>query len=125
MRHHESEWPQAGEILRRRRFGRRPDAEVRLDKGLGVGDTFQVQAGGAYDMEVLLGEWPGGEFKAYLLIEKEGVEYRKDGKGNPILPIFKIAEGQPIASNGEAPVFDKTGPVWKAEKAPAGPSSTR
>ncbi len=91
-------------------------------KGLGVGDTFQVQAGSAYDMEVLLGEWPGGEFKAYLLIEKEGVEHRKDAKGNPLLPIFKVSEGQPIASNGEAPVFDKTGPVWKAEKAPAAPS---
>ena len=67
-------------------------------------------------MEVLLGEWPGGDFKAWLMIEKEGVEYEKDTKGNPILPIFKLAAGQPTHSGGEAPVFAKTGPVWKAEK---------
>jgi hypothetical protein len=67
-------------------------------------------------MEVLLGEWPGGDFKAWLLIEKDGVEYEKDGKGVPMLPIFKVAAGEVTRGGGEAPAFAKSGPVWKAEK---------
>jgi hypothetical protein len=67
-------------------------------------------------MEVLIGEWPGGDFKAWLMIEKEGVQYEKDAKGFPILPIFKLAEGHPQSGGSEAPVFARNGPVWKAEK---------
>ena len=85
-------------------------------KGLGVGDPVQVTAGESYPMEVLLGEWSGIDFKAWLLIEKDGEKYEKDPKGNPILPIFKLAAGEPMKSGGEAPVYAKTGPVWKAEK---------
>ena len=91
---------------------------ARLDFTLELGavtETVQVTGGQSYPMEVLIGEWPGGDFKAYLMIQKEGVEYEKDAKGNPILPIFKVASGQP-QSGGEAPVFAKSGPVWKAEK---------
>jgi hypothetical protein len=85
-------------------------------KGLGVGDPIQVNGGQSYPMEVLLGEWPGGDFKAWLLIEKEGADYEKDDKGQPKLPIFKLAPGEP-KGGGEAPVYAKTGPIWKAEKA--------
>jgi len=85
-------------------------------KGLGVGDPVQVTGGQSYPMEVLLGEWPGGDFKAWLLIEKDGVEYEKDGKGVPMLPIFKVAAGEVTRGGGEAPAFAKSGPVWKAEK---------
>lgn len=84
-------------------------------KGLGRGEPFQVTGGQSYPMEVLLGEWPGGDFKAWLLIEKDGAQYDKDTKGNPILPIFRLSDGTP-RSGGEAPVYDKKGPVWKAEK---------
>ena len=93
-------------------------------KGLGRGDAFQVTAGESYPMEVLIGEWPGGDFKAWLLLEKDGVQYPKDGKGNPILPIFKLAASDVPKPAVEAPVFAKEGPVWKAErpKADASPS---
>jgi hypothetical protein len=48
------------------------------------------------------------------------VQYEKDGKGVPILPIFKLAAGDVTRGGGEAPVFAKIGPVWKAEQsAPA------
>ena len=92
------------------------DPKMGWYKGLGVGDPIQVTGGQSYPIEVLLGEWPGGDFKAWLMIEKDGVQYEKDGKGNPILPIFKLAAGQPTRSGGEAPAFDKNGPAWKAEK---------
>jgi len=45
------------------------------------------------------------------------VQYEKDAKGTPILPIFKLAAGDVTRGSGEAPVFAKAGPVWKAEKA--------
>jgi hypothetical protein len=88
-------------------------------KGLGRGDAFQVNAGESYPMEVLVGEWPGGDFKAWLLLEKDGVQYEKDSKGNPILPIFKLQASEVPKPSVEAPVFAKQGPVWKAEKAKA------
>jgi hypothetical protein len=85
-------------------------------KGSGRGEPFQVTGGQSYPMEVMIGEWPGGDFKAWLLIEKEGVEYEKDSKGVPILPIFKLAPSDVPHPAGEAPLIAKTGPIWKAEK---------
>jgi hypothetical protein len=92
------------------------DPKMSWYKGLGVGDPFQVTGGQSYPMEVLLGEWPGGDFKAWLLIQKEGVEYEKDANGNPILPIFKLAPSARTSGGSEAPVVAKNGPIWKAEK---------
>ena len=98
--------------------------EVSLHQELDRRDAFQVTAGESYPMEVLIGVWPGGDFKAWLLLEKDGVQYSKDGKGNPILPIFKLAASDVPKPAVEAPVFAKEGPVWKAErpKADASPS---
>ena len=93
------------------------DPKMGWYKGLGRGEPFQVNGGESYPMEVLMGEWPGGDFKAWLLIEKDGVQYEKDSKGNPILPVFKLAASEVAHPTTEAPVFAKNGPVWKAEKA--------
>ena len=92
------------------------DPKMGWYKGLGVGEPVQVTGGQSYPMEVLMGEWPGGDFKAYLMIEKDGVQYEKDAKGNPILPIFKLAASEVAHAGCEAPPFAKNGPVWKAEK---------
>jgi hypothetical protein len=50
------------------------------------------------------------------MIEKDGVQYEKDAKGNPTLPIFKLAGSDVPHPVNEAPVFAKTGPIWKADK---------
>jgi hypothetical protein len=99
-------------------------ADMGWYKGLGRGEAFQVNAGESYPMEVLMGEWPGGDFKAWLMLEKDGAQYDKDSKGNPILPIFKLQASEVAKPAVEAPVFAKQGPVWKAEKpkAEASPS---
>ena len=101
-----------------------PSVGLKLDpknmgfyKGLGKGDPVQVTGGQSYPIDILIGEWPGGQFKVFLMLEKDGVEYEKDAKGNPILPIFKLAESTVAHPSTEAPVFAKVGPVWKAEKA--------
>jgi hypothetical protein len=92
------------------------DAKMGWYKGLGRGEPVQVNGGESYPIEVLIGEWPGGDFKAWLMIEKEGVQYEKDAKSNPILPIFKLSDSTVAHPASEAPVFAKSGPVWKAER---------
>ncbi len=92
-------------------------------KGLGMSDTFSVVAGNSYELEILIGERPGGQFKAYLLIEKVGAEYKKDNRGQPVLPIFKIAASEVPTGSPDAPVFEEDGPIWKAEKE-AGPAKS-
>lgn len=56
---------------------------------LGVGKWFTLRKGESVPMEVLLGERPGGQFGAYLLIEKKGEKYEMRGD-RPILPIFTV-----------------------------------
>lgn len=85
-------------------------------KGLGRGDAFQVKGGESYPIEIMIGEWPGGDFKAWLMLEQEGAKYDKDSHGNPILPIFKLAASTVSKPAVESPVFAQNGPVWKAEK---------
>ena len=68
-------------------------------------------------MEVLIGEQPGGFDFATLLQEVEGVQYDKDSRGNPILPVFRMSDAKP-ASNSPGRTFPPhrdDGPVWKAE----------
>ena len=57
-----------------------------------VGQWFDLEPGIPVNMEVLLGEIPGGSFCAYLLVEQEGEDYERNRSGLPILPVFKTAE---------------------------------
>ena len=57
-----------------------------------VGDWITLEPGVPLDMEVLIGEKPGGGYCAMLVVEVEGVEYEKGPQGNPILPMFKTSE---------------------------------
>jgi hypothetical protein len=57
-----------------------------------VGDWFELAPGTPVDMEVLIGEDPGGTYAAMLLVQQEGVDYPKNRDGAPILPVFKTAE---------------------------------
>ncbi len=57
-----------------------------------VGDWITLEPGVPQDMELIIGEVPGGGFVAMLAVEVQGVEYPKGPQGNPILPMFKTAE---------------------------------
>lgn len=57
-----------------------------------IGDWFHLTKGKPTDIEVVIGEQPGGIFYCRLLIEQDGVEYPKGKDGSPILPIFKTQE---------------------------------
>ncbi|MGI8431587.1 MAG: hypothetical protein ACR2MW_04755 [Chthoniobacterales bacterium] len=81
------------------------------------GPAVSAQVGNFYDMEILIGEQPGGEFFADLLIEKDGAKYEKEGHGSPVLPIFRVADGKmpALKSNQPIPPYQKDGPIWRAE----------
>jgi len=57
-----------------------------------VGDWITLDPGVPLDMEVVIGEVPGGGFCAMLTVEVEGSEYEKNKQNGPILPMFKTAE---------------------------------
>ncbi|MBN2162399.1 MAG: hypothetical protein JXR25_08615 [Pontiellaceae bacterium] len=61
---------------------------------LAVGDWITLKAGQRVDMEVLIGEIPGGAFNCRLLVEMDGGDYRtvdSDAGPRDVLPIFKTA----------------------------------
>lgn len=60
--------------------------------GMVIGDWFHLTKGKPTDMEVLIGEQPGGIFYCRLYIEQDGVDYPKGKDGQPILPIFKTQD---------------------------------
>lgn len=85
-------------------------------QGLGIGTRFYASANTSYDIEILVGEQPGGQFKAWLMLMKVGKDYEKDAGGEPKLPIFRLADGPPPEVHGEAPAFDPNGPVWRGSE---------
>ena len=91
---------------------RGPTAEV------AIGDSFDVSSSEHYEMEVLIGELPGGQFSVFLQLEKEGVEYAKDSAGCSILPLFKLAASEAAAKGDNMPEIakDTSWSIWKAEK---------
>lgn len=65
---------------------------------------------------MLIGERRGGKVLFCLMLEDEGVEYQKDSKGNPILPIFRLTgEPLPALENGQTlPPYEPLGPICKS-----------
>ncbi len=84
-----------------------------------VGDWITLKAGEPQNMEVIIGEVPGGAFCSMLVVEVEGVEYERNRQGAPILPMFKTTEPtidliDAISAHlveGEASIT--TGPVFR------------
>ncbi|MDF7801985.1 hypothetical protein P4C99_21090 [Pontiellaceae bacterium B1224] len=83
------------------------------------GDWIELKAGVPLQMDVVLGEQPGGNFCAMLLVEEEGVEYETNPQNQPLFPIFRTAPTTHDTADaimehlveGEADVFG--GPVFQ------------
>ena len=82
--------------------------------------AIHVEAGNFYNIEIVIGDH-GGQTNTCLLFEQEGVEYAKDGKGNPILPPFRVANNKlPPTPPKMTPLkVMEDGPIWSAEAEPA------
>ena len=89
-----------------------PNGARAANGSLHPGDWFTVGANEIIDLDVIIGERPGGEFNAFLMIEKKGESYQSDGEGHSILPIFQVAPYQTPGGGGE-PKFAVGYPVWK------------
>ncbi|NLX25180.1 MAG: hypothetical protein GXY61_04350 [Lentisphaerae bacterium] len=65
------------------------------NNGMVIGDWVKLEKGKPVDIDIVIGEIPGGEFLARLLIEQKGKTYRMVGSGagrRPVLPVFKTVE---------------------------------
>lgn len=95
----------------------KPAAKPTLKAANGMltfGDWIPLKKDEPVDLDVLVGERPGGSFCAFLLYEKEGVEYPKTPDGQPMYPVFQLAP----AAIPEGPVkshapFSLSPTVWR------------
>jgi hypothetical protein len=86
-------------------------------EGFPVSAPLQLRKDQFYDIQIMVGEAPGGEFNAFLLFEQEGVTYKQTAKGTPILPLFRVANSKTETSNA-GPPFMEDGPIWRASPPP-------
>ena len=73
----------------------RQEEDFKYNMGFGsaaIGLWFELEPGVPVEMQVLIGEIPGGNFCARLVVEKEGEDYPKNRDGMPVLPVFKTAK---------------------------------
>jgi hypothetical protein len=77
------------------------------------GDWIPLKKDEPVDLDVLVGERPGGQFCAFLLYEKQGANYPKDASGRTRYPIFQLSSFQtPPTPSDRAPAFSEGRP-WR------------
>jgi hypothetical protein len=76
------------------------------------GDWIQLQEGQPYEMDVLIGEYPGGQFGAWLMVERKDYSYEKTANGSPILPLFRVSNVKMPAVDVGCPPYDKRDIEW-------------
>jgi hypothetical protein len=86
-----------------------------LNNRIQAGDWMELNSNRIYNLDVIIGERPGGLCDAFLLVEKQGEHYEMTPEG-PILPIFQVAPYDTPVPNlpKHAPLFTTGGPVWKS-----------
>jgi hypothetical protein len=86
------------------------------DAFLWVGLPLHLQAGNPVELEVLIGEQPGGYSNYYLLMQRDETTYPIQDNKTPLLPIFQL-DSQPIQAHGNYPPFLTTPAPWKSAPA--------
>ena len=59
---------------------------------LSFSDWIPLRKDQIIDLDVLIGERPGGTFGGFLLYEKQGAAYPVDANNQPMLPIFQLVK---------------------------------
>jgi hypothetical protein len=75
------------------------------------GDWVKLREGELIDFDLAIGERPGGRVGFMLMVEEQGVDYRKAADGRPILPLFTTA---PLSSEEKDRVVREFG-SWEFE----------
>jgi hypothetical protein len=81
------------------------------------GSDFPVTGGVPVDMEIIIGEEPGGWFNACLFVVNISKTYPFNKDGEPIFPPFEIGAGPSIYEGVHPPVNDNREP-WQLWQAP-------
>lgn len=68
-----------------------PGPVVSANKYSKYGDWIDLKANEPVDLDIILGERPGGKFQAIVLYEKKGETYPLNTKGQAVLPLFQLA----------------------------------
>lgn len=72
------------------------------------GHWMELRADRPVDIDILIGERPGGVFSAVLLYQKKGETYPRTAKGEILLPLFQVA-ALPTSDTG----FLTDRPPWR------------
>jgi len=82
---------------------------------LTAGDWIPLTANQPIDLDILIGEHPGGQFCAFLLYEKQGASYpvSTGAKPHPILPLFQVAPYDGVLPAKEGAEVSINQEFWK------------
>lgn len=75
------------------------------------GDWITLKEGEVVDLDVMIGERPGGQFGAWLMVEEQGVTYPP----GPVLPVFQLAAHPLPEESRDVPKASAAKPeeLWK------------
>ena len=93
-----------------------PPGAQAADDNLIPGDWITLKDTDIIDLDVIIGERPGGLFNAFLMVEKRGATYTTDKSGHNIFPIFQVAPYDTPAHHDVnwEPDFAIGFPTWKS-----------
>ena len=77
--------------------------------GLTTGQWIKLRRGESLDLDIAIGECPGGKVGFVLMVEEKGVQYRTGSNGAKILPLFTT---QPITQTSRDRIT-KDFPNWE------------
>ena len=80
---------------------------------LRVGDSFDADTAEPLKIDVILGDKPGGDYNAFLMIADDSETYPIGPQGVPLYPIFQIGSGT-INRSGDQPPHSTTQEPWTA-----------
>jgi len=80
-----------------------------------AGDWVPLTVNQPVDLDILIGEHPGGQFCAFLLYEKQGANYPSTpgAKSHPILPLFQVAPYDGVLPDRDGTVTSINQEFWK------------
>jgi hypothetical protein len=89
------------------------------DSHFWIGTPFHASAGESVDIDVLIGEEPGGKsaYFLYIMRDEDADSYQKQSNGSPLLPVFQL-DSKPIKPESEPmswPPFAAPPQPWTPE----------
>jgi len=83
-----------------------------------IGTPFHVSAGETVDIEILIGEQPGGksDYFVYIMRDEDADAYQKQSNGSPLLPVFQLDSNpiKPVSEPMSWPPFAAPPQPWTA-----------